>query len=70
MSRESKDLKRWKALLNRDLYHELPDGGWRRMLALWGVASVPFFRAFHVSDREGALPLEDIYSCRMLHKDS
>jgi hypothetical protein len=25
----------------------LPEGGWRRVLALWGTTAVPFFRAFH-----------------------
>jgi hypothetical protein len=25
----------------------LPESGWRRVLALWGYAGVPFFRAFH-----------------------
>ena len=25
----------------------LPEGGWRRALALWGATAVPFFRAFH-----------------------
>ena len=25
---------------------ELPAGGWRRVFALWGAVSVPFFRAF------------------------
>jgi hypothetical protein len=24
----------------------LPEGGWRRVLALWGTTAVPFFRAF------------------------
>ena len=24
----------------------LPENGWRRVLALWGFAGVPFFRAF------------------------
>ncbi len=26
--------------------YRLPEGGWRRVLALWGVVGVPFFRAF------------------------
>ena len=30
---------------------ELPERGWRRVLALWGFASTPpFFHAFHDSD--------------------
>ena len=24
----------------------LPEGGWRRVLALWGFVGIPFFRAF------------------------
>ena len=27
-------------------YKELPKSGWRRVLFLWGVPNVPFFRAF------------------------
>jgi hypothetical protein len=27
-------------------YEKLPERGWRRMIFLWGTASVPFFRAF------------------------
>ena len=26
--------------------YRLPEGGWRRVLALWGFVGVPFFRAF------------------------
>jgi hypothetical protein len=26
--------------------YRLPKSGWRRVLALWGFAGVPFFRAF------------------------
>jgi hypothetical protein len=26
--------------------YRLPESGWRRVLALWGFADVPFFRAF------------------------
>ena len=37
---------------------ELPSGGWRRVLALWGFTPVPFFGAFvleeRVSGKEGA----------------
>lgn len=29
-----------------ELRAELPEGGWRRVLALWGLSAVPFFRAF------------------------
>jgi hypothetical protein len=30
---------------------ELPERGWRRVLALWGfVSTPPFFRVFHDSD--------------------
>jgi hypothetical protein len=29
-----------------ELRGELPEGGWRRVLALWGATAVPFFRAF------------------------
>jgi hypothetical protein len=32
--------------LSREDWSELPSGGWRRILALLGVAAVPFFRAF------------------------
>jgi hypothetical protein len=28
------------------LFGDLPSGGWRRILALWGFAPVPFFNAF------------------------
>jgi hypothetical protein len=27
--------------------YRLPESGWRRVLALWGFAGFPFFRAFH-----------------------
>ena len=27
------------------MYGDLPSGGWRRILALWSFAPVPFFRA-------------------------
>ena len=30
----------------------LPQGGWRRALALWGATAVPFFRAFRPYFRE------------------
>lgn len=33
---------------------ELPEGGWRRVTALLGVTSVPFFRAFGLSGGEGS----------------
>lgn len=26
--------------------YRLPGSGWRRVLALWGLVGVPFFRAF------------------------
>ena len=26
--------------------YQLPEGGWRRVLALWGCTEVPFFRPF------------------------
>jgi len=26
--------------------YRLPEGGWPRVLALWGFVGVPFFRAF------------------------
>lgn len=26
--------------------YRLPESGWRRVLALWGFADVPFFRVF------------------------
>lgn len=32
-------------------FPELPERGWRRVLALWGfVSTPPFFRAFHDAD--------------------
>lgn len=36
------------------MFGDLPSGGWRRILALWGFAPVPFFRAF---EREAATRL-------------
>jgi hypothetical protein len=33
-----------------ELRGELPGGGWRRALALWGFTAVPFFRAFSDSE--------------------
>jgi hypothetical protein len=38
----------WRLDANRSLRlrEQLPEGGWRRALALWGFAGVPFFRAF------------------------
>jgi hypothetical protein len=30
-----------------DFGYRLPEGGWRRVLALWGGAAVLFFRGFH-----------------------
>ncbi len=26
--------------------YRLPEGGWRRVLALWGFVGIPFFRVF------------------------
>jgi hypothetical protein len=37
-----------------ELRGELPGGGWRRVLALWGFTAVPFFRAFRDPDRDTA----------------
>ena len=31
---------------NLGFSYRLPESGWRRVLALWGLAGVPFFRAF------------------------
>jgi hypothetical protein len=30
----------------RDGLPDLPEGGWRRVLTLWGARGIPFFRAF------------------------
>jgi len=40
--------RRWRpgAAAPIELDGGLPEGGWRRVLALWGFVSIPFFRAF------------------------
>lgn len=42
-------------------HEEMPEGGWRRMLSLWSVTGIPFFRAFgwgH-ADQKGGLHAKD-----------
>ena len=38
--------KAWERRVALGFGYRLPEGGWRRVLGLWGFVGVPFFRGF------------------------
>ncbi|GEM_PF-4434993 len=47
-----------RAAVALGLCYRLPEGGLGRVLALWGFAGVPFFRAFREPAGDGSVTLE------------